>query len=594
MKIEKNMKMERIKRGRIMFSLLLTVSLFFSGLSLGFADTDNIPKEETVYSTLFENGGVNEIFVVNGFSLSEDREIEDYGDYSAVRELTQKTKIYKEGDRLTIEGKKGKFHYEGTLKSKDLPWLIDIKYFLDGKERTVKELEGKSGHLKINLKTGKNPKVKGGFFESYTLQVMFTYDPEKTENVAGKGATFLNSGTKKQALFTVMPGKAGNITLSLDVKDFEMEGILINGIHMDMDFDVDIDSEMQEKIDELKDGVIELDDGVIELEDGIIEFKDGTEELRDGVFDLRKGIRDFDKGVGELSKGLKELNKNSESLVSGAGTIFLNTLTQVHSQLSEGGISLPPLTGSNYEAVLDGVISGARQVAIDAALKTVEDSIRSTITTSYGAFMTPEQIEDEVVSQMEAFKESPGYEALVSGVDAVLATDLAYQGMKASLTEAKTQLKGLDDFRKGVGEYTKGVSEIAKGAVKLEDGSFELKDGIYELYDGTIDLYDGAIELMDGIIEMADGTKEFREKTHNLEGDMKDMIKKRVDKMLGRNIKTSSFVSDKNKNTELVQFIIKTDEIKIPEIEMEKELEKKELTLFEKIKRLFMKMIKRG
>jgi len=99
---------------------------------------------------------------------------------------------------------------------------------------------------------------------------------------------------------------------------------------------------------------------------------------------------------------------------------------------------------------------------------------------------------------------------------------------------------------------------------------------------------------MDGIIEMADGTKEFREKTHNLEGDMKDMIKKRIDKMLGRNIKTSSFVSDKNKNTELVQFIIKTDEIKIPEIEMEKELEKKELTLFEKIKQLFMKMIKRG
>ena len=118
MRIERNIKKRKIRRGRVMFSLLLTASLLFSGLSLSFADTSSINKEETVYATLFDDGHVNEIFVVNSFTIQEDMEVVDYGDYLNVRELTQKTKIDKEGDRLTIEGKKGKVHYEGTLNSK--------------------------------------------------------------------------------------------------------------------------------------------------------------------------------------------------------------------------------------------------------------------------------------------------------------------------------------------------------------------------------------------------------------------------------------------------------------------------------------------
>ena len=56
---------------------------------------------------------------------------------------------------ITIDTKADRFYYQGNLISKELPWNIDIKYYLNDKELAADALAGKSGKLKIAVSIGK-------------------------------------------------------------------------------------------------------------------------------------------------------------------------------------------------------------------------------------------------------------------------------------------------------------------------------------------------------------------------------------------------------------------------------------------------------
>ncbi len=115
-----------------------------------------------------------------------------------------------------------------------------------------------------------------------------------------------------------------------------------------------------------------------------------------------------------------------------------------------------------------------------------------------------------------------------------------------------------------------------------------LKAGIDQLVaaDGVLDLYDGVVELKDGTAELKDGTNEFVEKTEDIDETIDEEIDKAVDKIAGGDFEPVSFTSEKNENIGLVQFVMKTESIIIPEVE-ETETEEVEESISEKLTDLF-------
>lgn len=58
--------------------------------------------------------------------------------------LSDTTPINYSDGAVTLEAEPGRRYYEGTLSSVELPWNIEISYYLDGQEIAPAELGGKS------------------------------------------------------------------------------------------------------------------------------------------------------------------------------------------------------------------------------------------------------------------------------------------------------------------------------------------------------------------------------------------------------------------------------------------------------------------
>lgn len=200
------------------------------------AATTSAGKEEVVYVMTDAQGKVDSVNVVNIFGKGD---VTDYGDYSAVKMLTSTDAISQEGDKITFTTEQDKVYYQGTLENAQIPWNIQITYFLDGKEISPEKLAGKSGALKIHTQITQNKKCTTDFYDNYALQASFTLSTKQCENITAEDATLANVGEDKQISYTVLPGKGLEADITADVTDFEMDAVSINGIKLNLNVEVD-------------------------------------------------------------------------------------------------------------------------------------------------------------------------------------------------------------------------------------------------------------------------------------------------------------------------------------------------------------------
>ncbi|GEM_PF-280027 len=365
------------------------------------SDGSYTTKEEVIYANLYNNGSTNKIYVVNIFDVNKASIIKDFGDYSNVINLTSTDTITKENNMVSFYADTGRFYYQGYTNSTELPWLINIEYYLDAKAINAEDLSGQSGQLQISISTKENPFVKSDFFNNFMLQISLTLDTNKCFNIQAPEAIIANAGSNKVLTYTVLPGDEGNISLTTDITDFSMEGISINGINYNMAIDLgEINTtEFTDQLKELSDAIAKLDDGVKELSTGTSELYDGTaqmydglgkmtnsfskltdgsKELSEGADELATGSKELLDGMDELYLGIEELYDNTHAIVDGARDLAngLATLSAQNSTLSSGaqamadailqmanaqlsaslGASAPTLTWSNYATELGNIL----------------------------------------------------------------------------------------------------------------------------------------------------------------------------------------------------------------------------------------------
>jgi len=503
------------------FSIILIIALSVTPASLVSANSPS-PKEEVVYGLLNLDGSVDHLYVVNSF---EGGTITDYGDYSDIRNMTTSEKINKDGDKITINTKADKFYYQGTLKSKELPWDITIKYFLNDKKMPGADLGGKSGKLKIRISVKQNDKMSSFFFDHYALQIVLSLDSRLCSNIEADQATIAEAGNKKQLTFFVLPGKDADIVVTADVCDFEMDPILLNGIRLTMNINID-SSEFTEQFSELKNAIEKLDDGASELLDGMNQLSEGMQKyisgikaFKGGLGQLSDGAEQLHAGAALLKNGLSQLTKQNDSLLGGAMVIQQAAFAAVNMQLGNMGLNIPALTPENYNAVLSAM---------------------------------------------------PQLAAVKSQLDGIL-----------QFTE------GLQSYLNGVSQLDSGASDLLAGISEFKSSSAEIAASANELYNGGAEIHDGIKKLRDGLASYKKGTKELRNGTSGIDSEIEQKIQEMLDGITGKDAKTVSFVSDKNTHVSSVQFVLKTGSISAPEVQKAPRPEPAKLNFWQRLLKLF-------
>lgn len=161
-------------------------------------------KEEVIYVNLEAEGSVKDIYAVNIFGSGN---IVDYGDYKSVEMLNSNDEISQKGDEISFSTETERVYYKGEMNTKEMPWNIELTYYLNGKEIPASELAGKSGSLEMKFEITENDKATGNFFEGYALQASFALDTEKCKDIVAEGATIANVGSDKQLTYTILPGR---------------------------------------------------------------------------------------------------------------------------------------------------------------------------------------------------------------------------------------------------------------------------------------------------------------------------------------------------------------------------------------------------
>ena len=532
---------------RVTLVILTAALILIAGISaFAVADEPSTEKEEVVYANTDANGDVRGVYVVNIFAGGD---IVDYGDYAEVKILNTTDEISRSGDKITVSTDAESLYYEGTMKSRDLPWDIDIRYTLNGEKITPEELAGKSGEIEINLGFHQNTACDSSFFDRCALQTTMTLDTEKCKNIVANGATMANVGQNKQLSYILLPGNEKEYTVTADVTDFEMESISINGIRMDLSVDID-NEELMAQVRQIEDAAVVLDDGAAAVNGGAEQLAEGTKELNESVSliagggaTLAAGIQAFTAGLEEAEKGLALLNSESEKLTSGSKEVktalntideelsalsvsaeevekLVNASSQINQSLKElsdslsalekgtgsaalaqSGIDLDAVKGANSSAMatVDSDIAALRSILSD--LSGLESAIRGA---GYG------DTYDSYVSEIN------GLIADLNSVKGTLGTDNAALGGTEQYLSALHQKtaalsSGASDLSKQYEEFNKEIVKLASTLTTMIGDMGELSEAIsllstrYDALDTGIQTYtEGVAALVAGFDQSAE------------------------------------------------------------------------------------------
>lgn len=544
--------------------VLLTVTLAGNSIlgtsTTAFAAEDTQEKEEVVYAILDNAGKVDGLYVVNSFT---SHDVVDYGDYENIKNLTTTDTLTQEGDKISFHTDADKVYYQGDLKTKEIPWNIEIHYWMDGTEYSAEELAGKSGKLKITMEITENKKCDVSFWDGYALQASLALDSKKCTNIEAPDATIANVGSDKQLSYIIMPGKGADISISADVVDFEMDAISINGTKLNLEFNFDND-DLLDQVYDIQDAIKELNDGANDLNDGAVELKDGANELKDGAGQLKDGTKDMYDGTVSLKDGANSLNEGVKSLNDGIETVqtALNTLNGKSGKLTKGSSqvleALQQIQTSLKQVKLDTkdlatLSSASTQINIGIGslvdgLKTIDSSIDTYYNSLSAAGIS--NIDTYIGKHNEAISalsisdtQRALYQSyLTSGTEGVMQklSQLVASGNAEATTLYSQYMNAGNDASVIVNYVTTagkliGVETLLKGDVAYIQGSNQLISGI----DAALDSNSG--QLMAGALSLQSNYKTFNENIQSMTTSLKSLATNMEDLKNGINLLVTNY-----------------------------------------------------
>ena len=576
------------------------------------AGKSSFSKSETVYAVMNGDGSIKSTTVSEHlYSASGLANVTDKTTLTDIQNTESDAEFTQNGEELVWNTNDTDVYYKGNT-DKALPIDVKVTYALDGQEAALEDIIGKSGHLTVtvNLKNNETGTVNVNGKDRTIVTPLITavgviLGGDASNMTAEHGmiesaakssvAAFVTLPGVKDSLSGLLPDEVDSIedylqdtvTVEADVEDFTCPQVMVAcatstaALGTSNVFDLSSINDLTDGINQLNDAMSQLMDGASQLVDGTSQLAGGVLALLDGANTLNNGAAALDDGLGQLTNGLDTLSANNAALNAGAQQVADGVLASANKTLKEGGLIDEDMTWSNYEAVIDNILTmndktlaaGRRKIVrtVWEQAPSFKDS-QLDLALYLSATKTNHDLE-AALKLMQNFDASmlTGALEMVTNADAknTAKAELKYQVENsqdmADVRALKTSLSQIQFFVSSVNQYTAGVQTAADGAHSAKDGSAQLAAGTKTLYDGVNTLNTGAGQLNDGAGRLNDGLNQFNEEgisklTGALDQDQLHGLKTVLDEMTDRLNDYTSFAGAPDDAESSVKFVYKTAE----------------------------------
>ena len=576
------------------------------------AGKSSFSKSETVYAVMNGDGSIKSTTVSEHlYSASGLANVTDKTTLTDIQNTESDAEFTQNGEELVWNTNDTDVYYKGNT-DKALPIDVKVTYALDGQEAALEDVIGKSGHLTVtvNLKNNETGTVNVNGKDRTIVTPLITAVGVilggDASNVTAEHGMIESAAKSSVAAFVTLPGVKDSlsgllpdevdsiedylqdtVTVEVDVEDFTCPQVMVAcatstaALGTSNVFDLSSINDLTDGINQLNDAMSQLMDGASQLVDGTSQLAGGVLALLDGANTLNNGAAALDDGLGRLTNGLDTLSANNAALNAGAQQVADGVLASANKTLKEGGLIDEDMTWSNYEAVIDNILTMNDKTLAAGRKKMVrtiweqapsfKDS-QLDLALYLSATKTNHDLE-AALKLMQNFDASmlTGALEMVTNADAknTAKAELKYQVENsqdmADVRALKTSLSQIQFFVSSVNQYTAGVQTAADGAHSAKDGSAQLAAGTKTLYDGVNTLNTGAGQLNDGAGQLNDGLNQFNEEgisklTGALDQDQLHGLKTVLDEMTDRLNDYTSFAGAPDDAESSVKFVYKTAE----------------------------------
>ena len=576
------------------------------------AGKSSFSKSETVYAVMNGDGSIKSTTVSEHlYSASGLANVTDKTTLTDIQNTESDAEFTQNGEELVWNTNDTDVYYKGNT-DKALPIDVKVTYALDGQEAALEDIIGKSGHLTVtvNLKNNETGTVNVNGKDRTIVTPLITAVGVilggDASNVTAEHGMIESAAKSSVAAFVTLPGVKDSLSGLLPDEVDSIEDYLQDTVTVEADvteltcpqvmvacatstaalgtsnvFDLSSINDLTDGINQLNDAMSQLMDGASQLVDGTSQLANGVLALLDGANTLNNGAAALDDGLGQLTNGLDTLSANNAALNAGAQQVADGVLASANKTLKEGGLIDEDMTWSNYEAVIDNILTMNDKTLAAGRKKMVrtiweqapsfKDS-QLDLALYLSATKTNHDLE-AALKLMQNYDPSMlcGLVQLLTSEDAknTAKAELKYQVENsqdmADVRALKTSLSQIQFFVSSVNQYTAGVQTAADGAHSAKDGSAQLAAGTKTLYDGVNTLNTGAGQLNDGAGQLNDGLNQFNEEgisklTGALDQDQLHGLKTVLDEMTDRLNDYTSFAGAPDDAESSVKFVYKTAE----------------------------------
>lgn len=461
-----------------------------------------LTQDETVYAKLQNDGSAKYVSVTK--HLINDLKENELFDESILSELENLNgfETFSQNDQTIKWNADGKdIYYRGTTE-KELPVQLQATYYLNGEERPLSEILGKSGQIEIRLQYTNLSKV-GNMYTPFVVAVATTLDETKVSNVKVTNGRAVNNGRTTAIAAVAAPGlyeslgiaelkDADTITISYETEKFELGDIysIVTPKLLDS-----ADLKTFTELDDLYASSNKLAVSSKQLVEGTNSLKNGINELKNGVLRVKQ----------KLQKAETKLDSNTLNKIKTAAS----TVAEKQAEAQRGVISANIKTQiESNENLMNALrLQAAEMCSAQIGGATCPEANVQTIQTQLTQGVEASMVESSMTLAKTTAKQTA----------AATAENVAVQ---VAETVQKTMISAasgaLDTILGGVNKLAQGANELNNGMVQFDhEGIQTLNNFVNSKVKVTANKVEQLVHLAEqydnfaGIAKGATGTTKF-------------------------------------------------------------------------------------
>ena len=511
-------------------------------------------KEETVYSKLNSEGTVTKTIVSNHLSNLNKGTYNDKTNLTNIINVNGDEKYNLINNKLVWDTDGKDIFYKGT-SNQNLPIETTIKYYLNDKEISNKELNGKSGNVKIVIKYKNNSSSKQyingkkeTLYTPFLVTSLMTLDKENISDLKVNNGKIIDNGINYMILGYSTPGLYESLKID-ELKDmdtitieYKTSSYKFNNVYMIATSNLfnDIDNSSFNDLNKIYSSVNKLSNSTKELIDGSNKLKSGIQEYSVGFSKYNNGMETLDNKVEELYTKYTVLNSGIQNLneqVKG-----LSTYTNSIVSLANG---INTLSTSTNELVKQ---SESLNTIINNTLNIMTKHIETL--TYIKETTTDENTKELLTKEIDNLQKNIDFKTL--------------SNMKSNIENLNNNISNLNknvnylassskDLINNINKLAPSVDYLAKNSDKVAEGIKELSTSVDYLTKLSNTFNSKNSDILKGANDLYNGLNKFNKEgiskiTNVLNGKVKTYSKK-IEKLMDLGNSYNSF-SSKNNNTE--------------------------------------------